>query len=66
MDGFERKFRQIHGQELTQKILLHTSQMFDYPFWMREQTACMDNPEIAYELALYDDAGKDRLSAHNH
>lgn len=48
----EGKFREVHGDALTEKILLHTSQMFDYPFWLRADTACHDNAEIAYEVAL--------------
>jgi hypothetical protein len=51
-DSFEKKFRKYNGDTLTDRILLHTSQMFDYPFWMREQTACHDDPDIAYQVAM--------------
>lgn len=57
-DSFEEKFRRHNGDELTEKILLHTSQMYDYPFWLREQTACHDSAEIAYEVATNLEASK--------
>lgn len=58
MDSFEEKFRKYNGDELTERILLHTSQMFNYPFWMREAQACHDNPDIAYEVAMNLEAAK--------
>lgn len=51
MDDDERKFREIHGDELIEKILLHTSQVYDYAFWTKEQIACRERPDIAYEVA---------------
>jgi hypothetical protein len=47
----EERFREQNGDELTGLILLRTSQLFDYPFWLRLQTACHDYPEIAWEVA---------------
>ena len=47
----EARFRKYNGDELTNRILRHTAQMFDQPFWLREQTACFENPDIAYQVA---------------
>lgn len=59
MDSFEEKFRLHNGDKLTERILLHTSVMYDYPFWMREQQACRDDAEIAYEVAMNLEAARE-------